>query len=248
MIYDVVWSLCQWYLIRIYYIGGNWNIYIWKPWQRQISTLNWSQTLILVVCSPNFSSLLSPLVVSGVQHGYTSLLTVPFTVSNVPHKCRGSHQVMCICLLSLGGVFWLLTSDAADASQVSFDWPITNDASVKAVAPRYDYLLDALEIVTNAKVSGHFRVSSSATAHCGYDCAPNTCWKYKSGNSGPWCWIQPLVYCEKDDDCDSNKPCTQATCPWLFCCWTGAELVQRGSASAAVHLSMYYDSDPRMKI
>ena len=49
------------------------------------------------------------------------------------------------------------------ASQVTFEKTVTN--AVKAVTPRYDYLIDALEATaTNTKPSGHFS-SVSANAH-----------------------------------------------------------------------------------
>jgi hypothetical protein len=59
------------------------------------------------------------------------------------------------------------------ANQVSFERPVTN--AVGAVAPRYDYLIDALgAIVTNAKPSGHCEKDS--------DCDPKAPGSGSCGN------------------------------------------------------------------
>ena len=46
-------------------------------------------------------------------------------------------------------------------------------------------------------------------AHCGTSEWPHFCWRY-CGEVGKWCWTQPMVYCEKDGNCDSTAPCSSA--------------------------------------
>lgn len=100
------YDLCQWslwYLIRIYDIGGNFEIYSMKPWQRQTRISNCQ-----LVTDPHISSMQSiflfALVTIAGKWCWTRIhesSDCTIHVSNVPHKCRGSHQVMRYLLAQL---------------------------------------------------------------------------------------------------------------------------------------------------